>query len=225
MNKIKTLIQKELIVELRSGQNITLMFSVAILLAAVTGIGFTGSFLDAAALKKTYAPLVWILFLFSGTIGLSRIFDYELQDRAIEGLILTGVKPWKIYLSKLLIAFSFSFITLILNGALLALLMGVSIYSIVPQLALLFLLASLGYSALATLLAAVASSSKLKGLMLPLILFPLLFPLLLGTIELTADLLHNGALQIGSTWLALLIILDVVYIVLGINLYEYVIYE
>lgn len=225
MKELMTLIIKELKIELRSGQNVTLALSIAVLLAAVTGIGFTGSFLDAEALRKSYPPLIWILFIFSGTIGLSRIFDFELQDRAIEGLLLMGVKPWRVYLSKVVMSVCFTFTGQVLSAALLALLMGVSITAVAPQLGLLFLIVALGYSALATLLAAVASSSRLKGLMLPLILFPLLFPLLLGAIELSAELIHNGALPLGSMWMSLLIILDVVYIVLGINLYEYVIYE
>jgi ABC-type transport system involved in cytochrome c biogenesis permease component len=63
----------------------------------------------------------------------------------------------------------------------------------------------------------------LKGILLPVLLFPLSFPLFFAAIELSMGLVTGGGLPASSPWLSLLVGLDVLYFVLGLNLIAYVV--
>jgi heme exporter protein B len=222
MGELFTLLRKELTIELRTGQFATLIFCLSVLISVLAGIGITSTYLDPLATRKVFPLVLWLVFIFSATIAMSRSFDYELLDRAIDGLLLLGVSPWKMFLAKFVVTVALSVASLLISFYILGSFCTLSITPLLSQLMIPGVLAGIGYSALATLLAGVASSSQLRGLLLPLILIPLLFPLFFGAIELTADAL-SGGISLDSTWLSLLIGLDVVYLALGLNLYEHVI--
>jgi ABC-type transport system involved in cytochrome c biogenesis permease component len=85
--------------------------------------------------------------------------------------------------------------------------------------------ASSALAALLTLLAAVASTSKLKGILLPIISIPVLFPVFLCGMEMTTELVLNGALSDGSPWPLLLLCAETLYLIVGINVFELAIRE
>jgi heme exporter protein B len=222
MKEIAVLLQKELKIEWRTGQFAALILCLSVLVSILAGIGLTSTFLDPPNLRRLFPVILWLVFIFSATVAMSRSFDYELLDRGIEGFILLGVPPWKIFIAKFLVTLGLSFVGVAVSFVIVGSFCSVPVGGLLMRFFVPALLVSIGYGALSTLLAAVASSSQLRGLLLPLILLPLLFPLFFGAIELTAITVSRGAF-IESSWLSLLIGLDVVYLALGINLYEYVI--
>ena len=225
MQALFVLLKKDLILELRNRETLGLIVCLAILLSVVVSLGVSSSFLNEETVAKLYPALLWIIFVFAATISIGRSYEYEQQNRAIEGLILSGVEPWLIYLAKVL-----SNCCVVLLGhavaiVVLSTLLNLSVWGISAQLMLVSVFVILGYTALATLLAGIASTAKLKDMLLPLILLPLLFPLFFAALEITAALFVENRIDFGSMWVSMLIGLDVLYLVLGINLYEFVIKE
>jgi hypothetical protein len=57
----------------------------------------------------------------------------------------------------------------------------------------------------------------------PLLALPLLFPLFFAGIEMTTELVLRGAVDIAAVWPSLLLVVNAVFLVLGLNLYDFVV--
>ena len=219
------LIQKEWRLEWRSKELLTLLVCNAILFAVLVGAGVSSAVLDASTTEKLFAMLLWIVFMLSSTTSVTRFNEQELEGRGFEGLLLSGVTGAQMYVAKVVVMtlfFSVSFIVLVL---LLAMSLNKDVSGIFPSLCLVGLGASSALAALLALLAAVASTSKLKGILLPIISLPVLFPVFLGGLEMTTELVLNGSLSDGSAWPLVLLCAETLYLVAGVNLFEVAIRE
>ncbi|MCO6429432.1 MAG: heme exporter protein CcmB [Deltaproteobacteria bacterium] len=223
--KIFTLIKKDLLQELRAKESLAFMFSLSILFSVVLGIAVNSALLNQESVTKLFPGLLWVIFIFSATMTVERSLQNEMQHMALEGLLLLGVSSFQIFIAKLVSNTLLSGLGFLLCTFFLAILLDIGIVHVAAPFTLIASLTVIGYSALATVAVAISSSSQLKSLLLPLILIPLLFPLFFAATELGAVLFAGGAFDPASGWLSLLIALDVLYIVLGMNLYEYVIKE
>ena len=67
--------------------------------------------------------------------------------------------------------------------------------------------------------------SQLINILSRLILIPLLSPLFFAAVELSTQVMTLHRIDLDSGWMSLLIGLDVLYVVLGLNLFQYVIRE
>ena len=225
MKVFALLVKKDLLIELRSRETLALILALSLLLAVITAFGVSSAFLPPNTVLKIFPLLIWLVFVFSSTVCIGKSFDYELEHMGVEGLILAGTPAAVIYLAKV----SANFLAIISGHLfslfLLSILLNVEILPLMPALLFISLLVACAYSALSTLLAAMAASSRLKNMLLPLILMPLLFPAFFAALETTADLFAQGFLDFNSFWLLLLFGLDLLYIMLGILLYGFVIQE
>ena len=214
------LIKKEWRLEWRSKELLTLLVCNAILFAVLVGAGVSSAVLDAPTTEKLFAMLLWIVFMLSSTTSVTRFNEQELEGRGFEGLLLSGVSGAQMYVAKVVVMtlfFSVSFILLVL---LLALSLDKDVSAIFSSLCFVGLGASSALAALLALLAAVASTSKLKGILLPIISLPVLFPVFLCGMEMTTELVLNGSLSAGSPWPLVLLCAETLYLAAGVNLFE-----
>ena len=216
MKTFLLLLKKDQRCEKRTREVFLLQFSVALLIAFMFSSGFATAFLSQLERTNLIPLAIWITFIFSATIAISRSFDYEVELRGIDGLRTAGVDPTIIYLSKFcsntlitLISHSLSTlaITLFINPLPQTLAQLASV-----QFLLLSLLVIIGYSALATLLSAVSLSARMRGLLLPAILLPLLFPLFFAALELTTMQLEN-TFAWQTPFAILIVAFDLIYVV------------
>ncbi len=84
-------------------------------------------------------------------------------------------------------------------------------------------LGTIGFCALGTLFSALTLRARAKELLLPLILFPLIIPAILGTIRGMQIILGAGELQELFPWVRMLIVFDVVFLTVGFLIFEWVI--
>lgn len=225
MRHLLALLKKDLRIELRRREGVTLILGHALLLSLIASFAIGSAFLNPLSTTRMFPGLVWMIFIFSATLCIARSYDHEFLNSALEGVRLTGVAPELIYLSKVLGNFSLIFISHTLTIFVLGVLLNVSFFTGIAALLLLSIPVVFAYTALATLLAVISVSSKLKGMLLPLILLPLTFPLLIAGIELFQGVLESGTFSADSVWLPLLVVADVVYFVAGINLFPILIRE
>ncbi|MCB0332324.1 MAG: heme exporter protein CcmB [Bdellovibrionales bacterium] len=223
MKQLWILFQKELRYECRSLQTIVALLSLSLLLSTVVALGLSGAFLPPNTTAKIFPSLIWMVFLFASTIAVGRVFEPETRDGALNGLILSGVPLWKVFTAKCLFLWVLISLVQIFTVLLLSLILNVAIATVFPSLLLLSCLVSFGYASLALLLAAISSTSRLKGILLPLLLLPLLFPLFFTAIELTIELFvgHTGMTE--SFWFTFLLGVDVLYYLVAINLFDHVV--
>jgi ABC-type transport system involved in cytochrome c biogenesis permease component len=219
------LIRKEWRLEWRSKELFTLLACNAVLFSVLVGAGVSSAVLDAATAEKIYPMLLWVVFMLSTTTAVTRFNEQELEGRGFEGLLLSGVSGAQMYLAKVVLMTLFFYVTFVFLAQLLALSLDKEVSAILSSLCLVGIGASSALSALLTLLAAVASTSKLKGILLPIISIPVLFPVFLCGMEMTTELVLNGALAEGSPWPLVLLCAETLYLVAGINLFEMAVRE
>ncbi|MBX7142892.1 MAG: heme exporter protein CcmB [Oligoflexia bacterium] len=219
MRRLATLLRKDLRIELRNREGLTLILGHALLLSLIASFAVGSAFLNPLSTSRVFPGLVWMIFLFAATLCIGRSYDHELVSSAMDGIRLCGVPAELIYLSKVLGNFCLIFFSHVITLIVLGVLLNVPVGMGFLQLLLVSVPVIFAYAALATLLAAVAATSRLKGMLLPLILLPLVFPILISGIELFQGILESGALPLDAVWIPLLLVADVVYFVAGINLF------
>jgi len=221
VSNFTTLLKKDLQLEFRRKETIVAMASLAILLSVVVSFGLSAAFLDPASTVKIFAPLAWILFLFWSTLTVGRTIEYEFETASMDGILLTRAAPEAVYLAKVVHNFALITLVQILTVVLLGFWLSVEARILSPDFLLIISLGSAAYTPLATLLAALTATARLKSLLLPLILLPLFIPALFAAIELSTQLLLTGQVAWFGFWGGLLAMLPLMYIVLGAALFRF----
>jgi heme exporter protein B len=202
------LLGKELQTEFRSRELlITTMFFVLTVIAL-----FSITFDAAVSDPKNVGPgLLWLAILFSSSLMLQPCFLKERTNDTLSALRLSVGDPFAIFLAKLVANVCLLLITELLALPLFAVFFNVKIMRVFPQLMLVFLLGSIGIAVTGTALSAISSQARMRELLLPMLLLPLLVPILLASTEATAALLgENPGLR--WDWLAILAAFDVVFL-------------
>ncbi len=168
-----------------------------------------------ADLLRPFAPsFLWLALLLCSTLALAESFHDEMEERALEGLLLLPVSPRALYYSK---ALANTAQLAVLGCALLP--VAVVLYDApirrLPLLALVILLGSAGLSAPGTLYAAMTAQARSRQTLLPLLLFPLVVPVLLSSVRATSLLLEGDPMVQAPAWLALLVCFDAIHWSLG----------
>jgi heme exporter protein B len=155
--------------------------------------------------------LLWVAFLFAASLMLQPCFLREQNNDTLSALRLSVKDPFAIFFAKLAANTIFLLLTELLMLPFFAGFFNVHIVSVFPQLVLVFFLGSLGIAIPGTAFSAISAQARMRELMLPLLLLPLLAPVLIASTEATAALLEpDPALPIGG--LGILIAFDVIFL-------------
>jgi heme exporter protein B len=213
---------KDVVVELRARERVNAMLFFAALVLFIFNFALGP---DREKLKEVAPGLLWLAFLFTGMLGLDRSFQAERENDCFEELLLTPGDRESLYLGKLLgnILFMLSAEAMILP--LFGILYNLDIWGSIPALALIALLGTVGFSTVGTLLAAMTADLRARQVMLPVLLFPLTVPVILGAVQSTAAVLSGGGLGEALHWVQLLLGFDVVFLVVCPLAFEFVLEE
>jgi len=175
-------------------------------------------------MRRLAAGFFWVAFAFSGTLALNRSFALEKESGAGRALVFAPVDAAGVYLGKFLANCVFLLITQIIVLPAFIVFFDASV---VPErwwaLVVSFLLGSAGFSAVGTLFSAVASNTRMRELMLPLLFLPVTIPALIAAVETTSFAL--GATDSAGFWFRLLVVYDVVFITVSLMIFEYALEE
>lgn len=147
-----------------------------------------------------------------------RILASEANDGVLDLLKSYPIPPTALYLSKVLLALVMSIAILVPTFILAHVFLNVAI---VPEVALVAVLALIGLAALGVLIAILTLSARGKQVLFPILYFPLTIPVLLAALEVSQSLYKGESLALLlPSWLGLLLILDGVYLALGLILFD-----
>ncbi|HUP58937.1 MAG TPA: heme exporter protein CcmB [Thermoanaerobaculia bacterium] len=179
---------------------------------------------DAHALRTFSAGFLWLGLLLSSTLTLSESFHAEMENRALEGLLLLPSDPRALYYGKAIA----NWLQLTILGVALVPVMVV-LYdagtTALLKLFLIIILGAAGLSAPGTLYGAMTAQLKAKQTLLPLLLFPLIVPALLASVKATSLVILGDPMQQSRNWIALLGAFDLIYWSLCGLLYDRVVEE
>ena len=169
--------------------------------------------------------ILWVTFGFSGILGFNRSFAAERENGCIEALCVAPVDPGLIYLGKVLANLLFVIIAEFVIVGAVSLWYNFSFFPSMKWLAIICFLGTLGYVAVGTIFAAVASNTRMREVMLPVLQFPVAIPVFIGGIEATTGALRGEAVAEYASWIRLLAGFSIVFLVLSFLLFEYVLEE
>lgn len=220
LRTVSLLCAKEARVEWRGREFVTLLLCSSIITAVLVGVGVSSATLDARATTRIFPMLLWLVFLLSATTSVARSSESELEGRGFEGLLLAGVTGSQMYVAKVVVVTLLFWLNFCVLSGLLAAILDQDIGGVWGQLVALGGAASFALASLVTLLSGIAGTSKLRGVLVPILSLPLLFPVFFSGVEMTADLVANGALRQGSIWPVILVAAGSLYALVGVNLFE-----
>jgi heme exporter protein B len=168
---------------------------------------------DATAVAAIdLAPgVLWVIFTFSGLLGLQRSFGVEQADRAVDALLAAPVDREAIYLGKALANLVFVLGVQVVAVPAVALLYNVPMVRAAPALAAIVVLASIGLVSVGTLFSAMAVNTRLAELFLPMLALPFFVPIVMAASQTTARILAGRPLAEATPWLKILLAFDLVF--------------
>jgi heme exporter protein B len=210
---------KDLLVERRSKETLNALLFFALALLFVFQFALDA---DRERLAAVLPGLLWLAFILSGMLGLGRVFLGERENDCWEGLLLAPGDKSAIYLGKLAGSLALMFVVEAIVLALFALFFNVDLGPVLPPLALVIALGTLGFAAMGTLFAALTAQARARELLFPVLLLPVLVPVLLGTVKATEAVLLREPLGDVAHWLKLLLAADVIYVVGGLLTFDFI---
>ena len=215
----QAMLAKDLRRELRSKEIFISSFLLSIILLAVIYYATTAGGLNYEAMGS---GAFWLCLVFSGTIGLNRTHQAELNNGCYRALILYPIDSGWLYLAKTLT----NFLLLTFMAALLLPLIWI-FFQLGNKVAWLNLIASLAlgmsaFSAVGTLAVVITANTRMKDVLFPVIQLPLVVPVLIAGVNST-----QAALSGEPTWegIQLLLAMNLVFPSLGFLLYEFLLEE
>jgi heme exporter protein B len=164
----------------------------------------------AEMLRQFSAGFLWLGLLLSSTLTLAESYHAEMENRALEGLLLLPSDPRALYYGKALANWFQLWILGVALTPVMVILYDAGTTRVLALIAVIGL-GTAGLSAPGTLYAAMTAQVRSKQTLLPLLLFPLIVPALLASVKLTSLLILGDPMgQIGS-WLKLLVAFDAIY--------------
>lgn len=214
------LLWKDLLLEIRRRDSLLTMFFFGTLLLFV----FNFSFDPEPERIASMAPgLLWLAFLFTGTLGLAQMFQAERENHNLDALLISPLDPGAMFLAKAGFNLTMMVLVEIVVIPLFWILFNLSAWNVLPQIFLVTFLGTIGFCVLGTLMAALTLRARARELLLPLVLFPLMIPVVLATIRCMEEVLRTGVLGNQMAWLRLLLGFDVVFLTAGVLIFDWVI--
>jgi heme exporter protein B len=167
----------------------------------------------AVAVTELAPGVLWVVFTFSGLLGLHRSFGVEMADHAIDGLLASPVSRESIFLGKAIANLVFVVAVQLIAIPALVLFYNLPLAGIAAPLIAIALLAAIGLVAVGTLFSAMAVNTRLAELLLPMLALPFFVPIVIGASQATAKLLSGRPIVEAGAWLKLLLAFDIVFVV------------
>jgi heme exporter protein B len=208
LTSTSVLLGKELRTEFRSRELLTTTVVFILMVIVLFSFTFDPSYTES----RRFGPgLLWLAFLFAASLMLQPCFLREQTNDTLSALRLSVSDPFAIFLAKLIANTLFLLFTELLMLPIFAILYNVPVLRVLGYLVLVFLLGSLGVSIAGTALSAISAQARMRELLLPLLLLPLLTPVLVSSTQVTVGLLDPSPF-VEWKGIGFLVVFDVVFL-------------
>jgi heme exporter protein B len=173
-------------------------------------------------LEQTAPALLWLAVLFASILSFRQAYQYEVDDGALEGLVLAPVDKASVFLGKAAAVCAGLFGLEAAVLALVAALFGLSVGREPLILAGGFVLGTVGLAAVGSLFGVLNESPRARESVFPLLVLPLVTPVLIAGIKATSLATAGRGGEAGS-WLGLLVAFDLVFVAAGTLVFGYLV--
>jgi heme exporter protein B len=215
-----SILRKDLLLELRTKESL----SALVVLVMLILLTFTFA-LDPDGARAAAPAVLWVTLIFAGLLAVQRAFLVERESGAWYGLLLCPVDRGAIFLAKMIGNLVILSVAQAVLMVLLVLVLRLDVPAAPVGLAVVNTLGLIGFSALATLFAAIAVRLRAREMLLPLLVLPLLVPVVICAVEASRILLGGGTAASAGVWLRVLATFDVIITVTGWLIFEQLVLE
>jgi heme exporter protein B len=213
------ILAKDLRVELRTLQSLPGM----VLFAVTTFVLFRFG-LDRTSLEGSLAAGVLLAtVLFAAILAVNRVFVAERDQGGFDAIRLAPVDATAMFAAK---AAGLIVYLLVLEAVTVPVfaLFFLDDWAALPPLAAVLVLADIGLAATGALVSSLATGSQARDLLVPLLVLPLLVPLMIAAAGAAEPLLAAGGPEYDrvATWLAVLGLYDVILLLVGYGVFDFV---
>ena len=209
---------KDLRAELRTLQSLPAMALFSVTTFVIFRFG-----LDRTSLSGSLAAgVLWATLLFAAVLGINRLFVSERDEGGFEAIRLAPIDRSALFAAKVAALLVYLLALELVAVPIFAVFFLGSAASLPPLLAVL-VLTDLGLAATGTLISSMAVNSRARDLLVPLLLLPLVVPLMIAATGASQHLLDAGgpAYDRFGTWLAVLALYDLVFLLVGYAVFDF----
>lgn len=218
--RVRAVVWKDLTAERRSKAGFNSVAALGVTILVLFGFALGP---DTQALRDAAAGALWLAALFAGVMAFNRSYQVEIETGALEQLLLYPGARWTLFVGKLVANFLFVGLMLAIVVPVGIVLFQVSVPAAWPSLLLILLLGAIGLVVLGTFYAAMASRSRAREVLLPLLLFPMLVPVLLAAMQASKVLLAGDMMHEAGAWMKMLVAYDIIFLLATLLAFEHVI--
>jgi heme exporter protein B len=211
-------LRKDFAIEVKSREILytTLLFALSCVL--VFSIAFVK---EGEPLEDAAAGILWIAIEFAGTLALGRTFERERYGETLRALLLAPAPRAAIYVGKMLGIVALLAVCELLLVPLVALLFRSRLFEEPVLLVALLLTGTVGFAVVGSLFAAMLVRARTRDVMLPILLYPMTVPLMIGGVRGTVALTQTPVDQPSAImWIVLLLCMDAVFLLLALWTFE-----
>lgn len=187
----------------------TVFFAGLVLLILGFALGPNSARLQAAA-----PGILWTALAFASVLAAQRSFSSEIEAEALDNLLLYPIPHEQVYLGKLLANTGFLLLLAVIVCPLHVLIYNMPLGNI-WWFSLTVGLGILGFAIISTFYAALTANLRAKEALLPVLMFPILIPVVLGTVKATGILANDGLDSELWSWIRLLALFDAMYLIVA----------
>jgi heme exporter protein B len=205
---------KDLRAELRTKEAINASLAFALVILLLFSFAFDPS---EETTREISGGLLWIVFAFAGTLVLNRSFAREVPNDCLDALVAAPISAAALLMGKVLANFALVIAVELVSLPVFGIFYNVQWTKQFWALLLVLALGTWGLTVIGTIFSALTVNIRLRELMLPLLVYPVMIPAL----RLSTDLVAGKPLSSeNDIWLRLLVAFDAVFSALSLVLVD-----
>ena len=218
LRQILVIAGKDLRAELRTKEAVNAALAFALVILLLFSFAFDPS---AETTRDIAGGLLWIVFAFAGVLVLNRSFVRELPNDCLDALIAAPIPGAALFLGKVLANYVLVLAVELVSLPVFGVFYNVPWASQFWQLMLVVALGTWGLTVIGTVFSALTVNIRLREVMLPMLIYPIMIPALMGAMQLTSDLVVGKPIGADNVaWLKMLVGFDVIYTAVSLLLVE-----
>jgi len=213
-----TIFLKDVRMEFRGKEALNASLAFALVVLILFSFAFDPT---SEQIREITGGLLWILFAFSGVLLVNRSFVREQSNDCLDVLLVSKVPASSLLLGKTMANLVFILLVEAVCLPVFSVLYNISMFQLPLWLLGVCLLASWAIAILGTAFAAMTVNLRLRELMLPMMLYPMIIPALAAAMYLTNNI-AAGKVPVGDDliWVRLLVGFNVIFTTLSLGLID-----
>jgi heme exporter protein B len=208
-------LKKDIRLEWRTKDALNSMLFFSLLVVVIFSFAFDPL---AEESRHIVGGLVWVAFLFAAVVALNQTWARELRNQVLDAYRVSPAPANALFLAKALGNFLFVSVLEALMTPLFVIFYNLHVLGPAWQLIPVAVLGTWALVINGTFFAAMSVRTRNREIMLPLLLFPISIPALLGMVAGTTAILTGD--ESASFWVVLLVTYDVIFTTASLALFE-----